>query len=331
VTILVTGAGGFVGSALVPLLVECYGRAEVRLFALPDESLPSEEPWSGLDVFRGDIRAPETLAGAVAGCELVVNLAGLVSHRRRDRERVFAVNSQGAVNVAQACIAGGVRRLVHLSSTGAIGFRRDGTPADESTPFNWPGTFCYMAAKRAGQDAVMRLAAEHGLELTVLNPAAIMGPGDRVSTSAHNRLYALVLANHVLPTFTGGLAVVDVRDVAEMVVRALKSEPLSGPCLLVGANLSYGDVLTAIAAEFGKRVRLVPVPPALATIFGLLLETLPTTHPMSTAHGLMSGWRCTYDAGLSARVFGHTYRSFEQTVADGCHYFLGIFRPDCCG
>jgi dihydroflavonol-4-reductase len=328
VKILVTGAGGFVGSALVPLLAERCATASLCVLALPGEVLPEGEPWFDVTVFRGDICSPPTLMEALSGCEVVVHLAGLVSHRQRDRRRVFAVNYQGAVNVAEACAAAGVRRMVHLSSTGAIGYRADGIPADETTTHNWSGTFCYMAAKRAGQEAVRAIAGQHGLGLTVLNPAAIMGPGDRVRTSAQNRTYSMVLDSRVLPTFTGGLAVVDVRDVAEVIVRAIEMAPVPEPCLLVGANPSYKDVLRAIALSLGRKVSLVPVPRALAAAAGLVLDALPTSHPMSLAHGLMSGWHCYYDSTLSLRTFGHTYRSFKQTIADGCRYFLDTFKPD---
>jgi uncharacterized protein YbjT (DUF2867 family) len=138
----------------------------------------------------------------------------------------------------------------------------------------------------------------------------------------------MVLAGRVLPTFTGGLAVVDVRDVAEAVVRATELAPLPESCLLVGANVGYKDVLTTIAAAFGRSVSLIPVPRVLAAAAGLFLDALPTNHPMSLAHGLMSGWRCYYDSTLSVKTIGHTYRGFEQTIADGCRYFLDTFKPE---
>uniref|UniRef100_A0A7C4CD49 NAD-dependent epimerase/dehydratase family protein n=1 Tax=candidate division WOR-3 bacterium TaxID=2052148 RepID=A0A7C4CD49_UNCW3 len=322
--ILVTGAGGFVGTVLVPLLADRYGPAAVRLFVLPGERLPDEPPWPELAVFRGDIRMPESLRPAVSGCYVVVHLAGLISYRLCDRRRLFEVNARGAANVARVCIETGVSRLVHFSSTGAIGFRRSRVPATPATPYNWPGIFHYMASKRAGQEHVQRLCRKHGLDAVVLNPAAIMGPGDPNPESPHNRLYALVSRARVMPTFTGGLAVVDVRDVAAIAAAAIEAAPPAEPCLLVGANVGYSDVLRSIAAAMGRRIRLIPVPAVLLAGTGLLLESLPEP-PLTLAYGLMSGWHCYYDGESAAAHFRHTYRSFTQTVADACRYYTGRF------
>jgi len=319
--ILVTGAGGFVGTVLVPMLVGRFGLSAVRLFALPGERLPEEPPWPELAVFRGDVREPDTLQPAVSGCEVVLHLAGLISYRLGDRRRLFAVNARGAAHVARACIAAGVRRLVHISSNGAIGFRRDRVPADESTPYNWPGIFHYMASKRAGQEQVVRLSRDRGLEVIVLSPAAIMGPGDRNPRSAHNRLYAMVRHSRAMPTFTGGLAVVDVRDVAAAVAAAIDAAPPAGPRLLVGANVRYADVLRQIATAFGRRLTLVPVPAPILAGAGLLLEPLPTP-PLTLAYGLLSGWHCYYDGTRAADLLRLCYRRFAETIADGCRYYM---------
>lgn len=325
--ILVTGAGGFVGTVLVPLLADRYGRASVRLFALPGERLPEDPPWPELPVFRGDVRELESLKPAVSGCDVVLNLAGLISYRLVDRHRLFAVNVEGAANVARACIGAGVSRLVHVSSTGAVGFRPDRVPADEATPCNWPGIFHYMASKHAGQESVLRLCREHGLDVLVLNPAAIMGPGDRNPRSAHNRLYSMVSRARVMPTFTGGLAVVDVRDVAEAIAAAIAARPPDKPCLLVGANIRYSQVLRRIAAALGRQLSLIPVPSPLLAGVGLLLEPLPAP-PLTLAYGLMSGWHCYYDGSRAAVNLGLRYRSFTTTVADACRYYVEKLRPD---
>jgi dihydroflavonol-4-reductase len=326
--ILVTGAAGFVGSVLVPMLADRYGAQSLRLFLMPEERLPGGRQWSDIAVWRGDVREPQTLTEAVAGCDVVLHLAGVISYRLRDRAWLFAVNADGAANVAQVCVAARVRRLVHVSSTGAVGFRRDRVLSDESTLYNWPGVFHYMASKRAGQERVRQLAAERGLDVIVLNPAAIMGPGDRDPKSAHNRLYGMVRRSRLMPTFTGGLAVVDVRDVAEAILSSVEARAMAGPCILAGANLRYGRVLRAIAAAFGQRISLLPVPSAAAAGVGLLLEGIgPLLHdlPLTYAYGRMSGWYCYYDGSKALRLLGHPYRRFEQTVADGCTWFSDRF------
>lgn len=320
--VLVTGATGFVGSVLLPMLAERFGAGALRLFVLPAETLRADEPWRSTEVRRGDIGNAGEVADAVNGCDVVLHLAGFISHRRCDRARLFRVNSGGATNVARACVQAGVRRMVHVSSTGATGFRRDRKPATEATPFNWPSAFHYMASKRAGQEAVRRIADESGLDVITVSPAAIMGPGDQNPSTPHNRLYAMARSAKVLPTFTGGLSAVDVRDVADAVVGAMETEPQREPFLLAGANRRYSDVLRQMAAGFGRSVRLVPVPATLAAGVGLLCEAarLPDP-PLTYAYGRMSGWHCYHDGSRGRDLLGRDYRSFEDTVRDGCRFF----------
>jgi nucleoside-diphosphate-sugar epimerase len=308
---------------LVPRLVESRGAGAVRLFALPGETLRVDEPWRSVEVVRGDVADCRRVSDAVLGCEVVLHLAGFISYRQADRARLFRVNAAGAANVARACASAGVRRLVHVSSTGATGFCRDGSPATESTPFNWPPAFHYMASKRAGQEAVRRVASESGLEAVIVSPAAIMGPGDANPATPHNRLYELARSSSVLPTFTGGLSVVDVRDVVDAVLRAIDVRAEPEPFLLAGANHRYSYVLRQIAAGFGRRARLVPIPAAAAAGAGFAFETLRMRHaPVTYAYGLMSGGHCYHDGCRGRQLMGRDYRAFEQTVEDGCRFYL---------
>lgn len=320
--ILVTGATGFVGSVLLPKLAERFGASALRLFVLPAETLPADGPCQSVEVRRGDIGNAGDVADAVRGCDFVLHLAGLISYRRCDRSRLYRVNSSGAANVARACAQAGTRRLVHVSSTGATGFRRDRQAATEATPFNWPSEFHYMTSKRAGQEVVRRIADASGLDVITVSPAAIMGPGDVNPSTPHNRLYAMARSAKVLPTFTGGLSVVDVRDVADAVLRAMEAEPEPEPFLMAGANRRYSDVLRQIAAGFGRSVPLVPVPAVLAAGVGLACEAarLPDA-PVTYTYGRMSGWHCYHDGSRGRDLLGRDYRRFEDTVRDGCRFF----------
>jgi dihydroflavonol-4-reductase len=320
--ILVTGATGFVGSVLLPKLVERHGASGLRCLVLPGEMPGTDNHWRSVEVCRGDITDAAAVAVAVRGCEVVLHLAGLISYRQSDRARLFRINAEGAAKVAGACARAGVRRLVHVSSTGATGFCREGGPATASTPFNWPSAFHYMTSKREGQESVRRIAAASGLEVVTVIPAAIMGPGDANPTTPHNRLYALVRSSPVLPTFTGGTSIVDVRDVADAILRGIDAKVEPEPFLLAGANRRYSDVLRQIAAGMGRRVRLVSVPAPIAAGAGFLFEAARVSSaPITYAYGLMSGWRCYHDGSHGRLLLGHQYRSFDATILDDCRFF----------
>jgi dihydroflavonol-4-reductase len=330
VRILVTGATGFVGSVLMPELVGRYGAGSVDAFVLPGDAIPATWRDAGVRTFAGDIADGVAVRAAVAGHTHVVHLAGFISYWKGDEEKLRRVNEDGARTVVEAALAAGVERLVHVSSVGAIGFHRDGTPADETTPFNWPDDILYMVSKRRGQDVVEQAVRERGLRAVILNPASIMGPGDHNPATPHNELYRRICGRAQLGSFSGGLAIVDVRDLAALVLKALESRGRDGESyLVVGANLAYPDVIRRIAGACGRRAYPFPVPAPLLAAAGRLLEGRARAtgrRPLLTAaYGRLSGWTAFYDNAKSRREFGHAYIDPDRTIADGWAYYRDTF------
>jgi nucleoside-diphosphate-sugar epimerase len=183
-----------------------------------------------------------------------------------------------------------------------------------------------MESKLSGQNEVLGRAAELGIEAVVLNPASIMGPGDINPGSALNRLHRMVLRLPLLPSFSGTLGVVDVRDVSRAAVMALcRGEP--GRCyLLAAANVSYADVLRTMAHHLLLRRRVVTLPGWLTRAAAEATEALASarraTPALPAAYGQLSAWRCAYRSARSRAEFGDMYRPFDRTVADGCDFFL---------
>ncbi|MFO7650110.1 MAG: NAD-dependent epimerase/dehydratase family protein [bacterium] len=327
--LLVTGATGFLGRALIPRLVERFGPGSVGALLLPGDAFP--DCWRDLAVreIRGDVADAGSVDSAVAGSDAVIHAAGLVTYARRDRAALARVNVLGTRHVAAACVMHRVKRLVHISSVGALGMRRDGVPTDEDQPYNWPAGFVYMESKIAGQSEVLRRVESDGLNAVVLNPASIMGPGDPTPSSAHNRLHAFVRSSPVLPSFRGSLGVVDVRDAAEIAAKAVQ-QGVPGRCyLLSGSNVSYPDVLAAMARAMGLRRVVVVLPGWMLAGAGWAAEGLAAAvgrpPALAESYGRLSAWRCCYTNERSCGEFAHTYRAFETTVADGCRYYLENF------
>ncbi len=324
--VLVTGATGFVGAVLMPQLIARYGADAVDAFVLPGEAIP--ETWRGaaVRIFPGDIADGPAVAAAVRGHNQVVHLAGFISYWKGDEARLEAVNESGVRAVVEAALAAGVERLIHVSSVGAVGFRADGTPADETTPFNWPPDILYMGSKRRGQDIVERAVKDRGLRAVILNPASIMGPGDHNPATPHNEIYKRICGRTQIGSFAGGLAIVDVRDLAAIILKALEGRGRDGESyLVVGANLPYPEIIRRISRACGRRAYPFRVPAALLTLAGHALEgaaRLTGRRPLVTAaYGRLSGWTAFYDNAKSRREFGHVYLDAETTIRDGWLYF----------
>jgi dihydroflavonol-4-reductase len=329
VKILVTGASGFVGRRLVARLLQTRPGDSIAALLLPAESVPA--PFMDrVEILRGDLRDQSSVRAAVAGSSLVFHVAGFISYWKLDAGIMEAVNVEGTSSLVEACLESGVGRLVHVSSVGAIGFLPEGRESGEDTPFNWPESFGYMTTKRDGQRAVLAAVRERGLDAVVVNPASVMGPGDPLPGSAHNRLYASVYGSpFFFGSFGGGLAVVDVRDLVEVILLAA-AKGRSGECYLaVGANVPYTRVLELLAREAGKRFLPFVVPPFALVAAGALAELasrVTRTRPLITvAYGRLSGWTAYYSSEKSRRELGARYRSLEETVADGCRYYEETF------
>lgn len=328
--ILVTGATGFVGSVLLEELPKSLPDAEVSALVLPNDPLKkrlSEKSW--LRIIEGDIRNREEVESAVRGQTHLIHLAGMISYWKKDSKKLMEVNRKGVQNVVEACLRYEIKNLVHISSVGAYGFNKNGIPATEETPFNWPKNFHYMISKYEGQKIVERAIKERGLKAIILNPASIMGPGDPNLSTPHNQLYYRIYKKTVLGCFSGGLAVVDVRDLVCIIFKALTSDKLGERYLVVGANAEYSHVLKMIAKYAKRKVYPFPVSSCLLTAAGGLLELvsyLTNKKPLLThAYGRLSGWNTYYSNEKSIKEFDRTYIPFERTIQDSCRYFEKTF------
>jgi len=333
VKVLVTGATGFVGAVLMPELIGRYGPGSVSAFVLPGDPIPATWRGSGVRTLAGDISDARAVRTATAGHSHIVHLAGFISYWKGDADRLRTVNEDGARSIVEASFQACVERLIHVSSIGAVGFRADGSPADETTPFNWPADILYMASKRRGQDIVEQAVRERGLRAVILNPASIMGPGDHNPATPHNELYRRISRGPLIGSFAGGLAIVDVRDLVSIILKALEGRGRdSESYLIVGANLSYRDVIRRISRACGRRAYPFPVPAPLLAAAGHVLERASRRtgrRPLLTAaYGRLSGWTAFYDNAKSCREFNHVYIDVEKTVRDGWVYFRDAFaRP----
>lgn len=327
--ILVTGATGFVGYVLIPGLIRKFGEDSISAYVLPGDNIPATWKAQKIRVFYGDITDSRALFKACRHQSHVIHLAGYISYRRRDFDRLMKINREGVRCAVDACLRSDIQRLIHISSVGALGYDKRGNLTDENTPFNWPPHFHYMTSKYLGQRIVENAAHKEGLQAIILNPASIMGPGDHRLETPHNQLYANVYKGKLFGSFAGGLGVVDVRDVAAIIIKALERGRAGEKYLLAGANLTYSEVLRLIGKHARRPVYPFRVPATLLAAGGLTLElasALTRKMPLLTyAYGRLSGWKTFYSNEKSRKEFSHVYVDIEKTIKDSCAYFEKTF------
>jgi dihydroflavonol-4-reductase len=208
VKVLVTGATGKVGHAVASALVARGDdvRALVRDPAKATGVLPV-----GVEPMRGDVTDPVSLAPAVAGCEVVFNAMGLPEQWVRDESVFYRVNAEGTSAVAQAARRGGARRLVHTSTEDVFHAER-GARFDESQVADYPKGTAYERSKQRAEE--LALAARDGLEVVIVNPSGVYGPGPSGSVSFDKGMFEPLVRRRLPALPPGGMGLVFTEGVA---------------------------------------------------------------------------------------------------------------------
>ena len=244
-TCFLTGASGFVGRHLAPLLAE---RFALRVLVRPGQELPH---LAGLPLQRieGRLDDVDALRRGVAGAEVVVHLAALVSFRREDRAAMFAANAKATGDLATVAREGGVRRLLHVSTISAIAYRDTPEAVDESAPFNFgPLRIGYCDSKFAAERRVLD-ECRLGLDAVIVNPPSMYGAGDR--RKGDDSLLGAVLTGRVRWSPPGGINVANVQDVCSGMLAALDRGRSGERYILGGENLTGAQLLQRIAGIVG--------------------------------------------------------------------------------
>lgn len=204
--VLVTGATGKVGYSVASALVERGDDVRVLVRDPAGARVPE-----GVERCKGDVRDTESLVGAVRGCELVFNAMGLPEQWLTDERTFHEVNAVGSENVARAARAAGVRRMVHTSTIDVFE-AAPGTRFDESKLATTPKGTAYERSKQEAERLV--LDATGGMEVVMVNPSAVYGPGPTGSASPEEGLFRPLVKRRLPALPPGGMGMVFSKGVA---------------------------------------------------------------------------------------------------------------------
>jgi nucleoside-diphosphate-sugar epimerase len=274
--VLVTGGTGFVGSHSVAALIAA-GHDVRLLVRSPGRNAPALEPLgvrATVDHVVGDVTDPDSVGRALHGCDAVLHAAAVYDLDARARPAIARTNLAGAETVLGAAVEAGCDPVVHVSSTAAL-LRRRATVTPDSALSSTPGT--YIQSK-AASEAVARGLQDAGAPVVIVQPGAVLGPDDPHCGDQARRLRDILRGRYpVWPS--GGLQVVDVRDVAE--VHAAVFTPRSGPrrYLVPGHFVDGETMFAALRALTGRRLPCLVVPSAAMLPLSWTMSTLQRVTP----------------------------------------------------
>ena len=321
-TTLITGATGFVGSAVLRRLVEAGHTA--RALVRPSSNRSN---LSGVkcEIVVGDLSDPASLRAAVRGCEAVFHVAADYRLWVPDPDALNKVNIDGSVALFRAAADAGATRMVYTSSVATLGLHADGTPADEETPSRLDDMVGeYKRSKFRAEAAVRQLVTEDYLPIVIVNPSAPIGPRDIKPTPTGKMI--LDAAAGRMPAYVDtGLNVAHVDDVADGHMRAFDRGVVGERYILGGANLSLREILALVAAYVERRPPRIQLPHGLIMPIAHVAEAVARmtgNEPMVTVDGVrMAKKKMYFTCAKAERDLGYAARPPLGAIQDAIDWF----------
>jgi len=321
--VLITGGTGMTGSQITRTLLNA-GYERIRITKRRDSRMDLISDLTGrVEIVETDINDVLGLCEAMQDVRTVIHTAGLVSFVPADKYRLLKANMEGTASLVNVCLEKEVRNLLHISSVAALGRSSDRQGMDETS--TWvPGKMNsnYAYSKYLAEMEVWR-AREEGMRTAVINPSIILGAGFWDSGSA-NLLKGVASGLPFYPK--GGTGFVDLRDVADMVLRILELDAFEGERYICnGHNVSYRELFQSLSECLGVKAPKRPLSRFLGSVgwrwfylVGLFTGKRPTITRESIRTSMYS---FSYNNRKSRENLSFEYRSLQNTVRDICNAY----------
>ncbi|MFD5113927.1 SDR family oxidoreductase [Streptomyces sp. NPDC058391] len=337
--VLVTGGSGFVGAHCVVRLLDAGYRVRTTVRSLTREAdvramvkAGGAEPGEALSFAVADLLSDAGWPEAVSGCDFVLHVAspfppGVPKHE----DELIVPAREGTLRVLRAARDAGVRRVVQTSSFAAIGYGHQHTDqpfSEESWTDPNADVSAYVKSKTLAERAAWDFIAREGgsLELSVVNPVGVFGPVLGPDYSGSIQLVRLLMDGAMPGTPRLSFGVVDVRDVADLHLRAMTSPAAKGERFLAiaGDGMTMNDIALLLKARMGDAAKRVPtrmLPDVMVRLTSLIA---PSLKPIVPDLGKVR----KASSEKAGRVLGWAPRSNEETIVATAESLvrLGLLR-----
>lgn len=319
---LVTGATGFVGSAVARALISAGH--DVRALARPGGDRANLTGLS-VEIAEGRLEDAASLTAALAGCTALFHVAADYRLWVPDPDAMLRTNVEGTRALMRAAMAAGIKRIVYTSSVAALGLHGDGTPADETTPSSLADMIGpYKQSKFLAEQAVSEMVARDGLPAVIVNPSTPVGPRD-IKPTPTGRVVLEAARGHMPAYVDTGLNLAHVDDVAAGHLLAFERGRIGRRYILGGENLTLAAMLGQIAEIVGRRPPQFAIPRAAIYPIAVLAESwarLSGREPFVTRDGLkMARKKMFFSSARAETELGYRARPARAALEDAIGWF----------
>jgi dihydroflavonol-4-reductase len=318
---LVTGASGFVGSAVARKLAE-RGLA-VRALVRPGSP---RDHLAGLDIefVTGDLRDPDSVRAAMKDVRFLFHVAADYRLWARDPNEIVDNNMRSTRIAMEEAKRAGVERIVYTSSVATLKTGPTGETFDETISLDESHAIgAYKRSKLLAERLVSEMVAQ-GLPAIIVNPSTPVGPRD-VKPTPTGRLVFEAAAGRVPAFVDTGLNMVHVDDVAAGHLAALERGRIGERYILGGQNAALSDILAAVALQTGRRAPRVKLPRGAIYPLAYVAEVLARRsgrEPFVTVDGLrMSKNLMFFTSAKAERELGYQARPYAEGIKDAIAWF----------
>jgi dihydroflavonol-4-reductase len=319
---LITGATGFVGSAVARLL-RGAGHT-VRAIARPG-SVKHHLEGLDLEFVAADLNDSDSLKAALQGCRTLFHVAADYRLWLKHPEDMYRTNVEGTRALMQAALDAGVERIVYTSSVAVMAPKTDGSIIDEDAPSTLDDMIGpYKRSKFLAEEVVKEMIAKLGLPAVIVNPSTPVGPRD-VKPTPTGRVIVEAASGRMPAYVDTGLNLAHVDDIAAGHLLALEKGKIGERYILGGENLSLIDMLKVVCAVAGKRAPKVQIPRRALYPVGYMAQGwahLTGREPFTTVDSLrMAKKKMYFTAAKAERELGYRPRPANEGLADAVAWF----------
>ncbi len=319
---LVTGANGFIGSAVVRLLLD--KNYDVRVLVRPDSD---RRNFNGLDIeiIEGDLRDNESLKRAVTDCNTLFHLAADYRLWIPDPENMYQINVDGTRNIIIAATEANIEKIVYTSSVATLGMNEDGTASDETTPVSIKDmTGHYKRSKFLAEEEVNKLIKERACPVTIVNPSTPVGPRD-IKPTPTGKIVLDTIRKRMPAYVDTGLNIVHVNDVANGHLLAMEKGEIGERYILGGDNMTLASILEYICVSQDMSPPTIKLPHNLVLPIAWFMERLADiTHkePRATVDSVrMSKKMMFFSSEKAKEKLGYQSRPGTEGLKDAIDWF----------